>query len=582
MTHVLRQSLILFGMFLATIACTQTPLHPDGIGARFLLLDHYTPNIYDNAEPQKISNGIEINYHRNVGWKYLNIVLPLKLGVAKLPGAQQDIRFTSLDLLLQGSFFDADKLASPYFFAGGGLVLEDYAESNIQFPLGIGLNIKLSRDFYLNAQGEFRKSMASGKDNLQYGIGFLYVPGLKKIVKPVDSDQDGILDPDDRCPALPGLPEFKGCPDTDKDGIPDPEDLCPAEAGTILAKGCPDMDNDGVADAEDECPELPGPPALSGCPDTDGDGLTDQVDQCPEQSGLATNGGCPDRDDDGIIDSNDACPDEPGLAEDNGCPVSEDSDGDGIPDNRDKCPQTPGPVQGCPDRDGDSIADRDDACPDIPGLPNLNGCPPPQDSDGDGIQDDQDACPSVAGLPELKGCPPEGDQDGDGFPDSKDECPTLAGKLNGCPDRDGDGVADPKDRCPDRAGPATNEGCPIISAEDRSALDLAMRNVQFETGSATILPESYLTLDRVAEVLLRYPDYHLIINGHTDNVGRPATNLALSEQRARACYNYLISRGVVAKRMLPSGFGQTRPITSNKSEEGKRMNRRVEFIMYLK
>lgn len=582
MTRVLR--LCLFLSFLTNVfpVWSQTPLHPDGVGARFLLLDHYTPNIYDQAEPQQISNGIELAYHRNVGWKYLNIVLPVKFAVAKFPNAQQDIRFTSLDLLLQGSFFDPDRFVSPYFFAGGGLVLEDYAESNIQFPLGAGLNLRLARDIYLSLQGEFRKSMASGKDNIQYGVGFLYVPGLKKIELPVDSDGDGVLDKDDRCPALPGLLELKGCPDTDMDGIADPEDQCPEIAGTLKAHGCPDLDDDGITDSLDLCPEMAGPAAYDGCPDTDGDGIADNKDQCPEEPGLVTAGGCPDRDNDGVIDSQDKCPDEPGLPIDEGCPVVADSDGDGIPDNRDKCPQVPGPVGGCPDRDGDGIADQDDACPDRPGLANLKGCPPPSDMDGDGIIDEQDACPNTPGLPELKGCPPEGDLDNDGFPDSKDLCPNTPGVIDGCPDRDGDGVSDPKDRCPDRSGPASNDGCPIITAEDRSALELAMRNVQFETGSATILPDSYRTLDRVAEVLLRYPDYHLIINGHTDNVGRPSSNLALSEQRAKACYNYLISRGITAGRMLPSGFGETRPVTSNKTEEGRRMNRRVEFIMYLR
>ena len=104
MTRVLRLCLSLSFLTMLLPVWSQTPLHPDGVGARFLLLDHYTPNIYDQAEPQQISNGIELAYHRNVGWKYLNIVLPMKFAVAKFPNAQQDIRFTSLDLLLQGAF----------------------------------------------------------------------------------------------------------------------------------------------------------------------------------------------------------------------------------------------------------------------------------------------------------------------------------------------------------------------------------------------------------------------------------------------------------------------------------------------
>lgn len=498
---------------LAFSAWAQTPEHPDGIGARFIFLDHFTPNIADKAEDQKITNGLEVSYTRNLGWKYLNVVLPAKLGVARFPGAAKDIRYASADLLLQGILFDPDKIISPYLFAGGGVVFENLAESNIQFPVGLGTHLRVTRDFYLNFQAEFRTSMATGKDNLQYGFGFMYVPGLGKKEPPLDTDGDGVPDMEDQCPLLAGPVEWQGCPDSDGDGLPDHKDLCPDQPGHLTAQGCPDRDGDGLVDSIDMCPDQFGSALLDGCPDRDGDGVPDQEDECPDEAGLSAYNGCP--------------PPAPET------PVLEDRDGDGIPD-------------------------QEDQCPDVPGIADLGGCPPMEE-----------AVPAPA--PEE---PP--------VPEVAEPAPPKPVVQEDLGDRDGDGVPDRSDRCPDTQGPASNEGCPIIAAEDRSVLDLAMRSIQFESGSATLMSDSYRTLDRIADIMLKYPDYHLIINGHTDNVGRSQTNLALSEQRARACYHYLVSRGVQTNRMIHSGFGDTKPLTSNRTEQGRSLNRRVEFIMFLR
>ncbi|MBP6183574.1 MAG: thrombospondin type 3 repeat-containing protein [Saprospiraceae bacterium] len=529
--------LFLAGIF-STPVLSQTPMYPDGVGARFLFLDHYTPNIADIAESQQISNGIELSYYRNLGLKYLNAVIPVKLAVAKFPNQTTDVRFASADLLIQGVLFDPDKAISPYIFAGGGYVMENYKESNIQFPMGLGTHIRLTRDFYLNFQAEYRVSMAEGKDNLQYGLGFMYVPGLRKKELPKDTDGDGILDTEDLCPTVPGTIPCKGCPDQDSDGIADHMDECPEIAGSIATKGCPDTDNDGIADKDDACPEVFGLATLKGCPDLDGDGIPDKDDKCPEIVGAADMEGCPDSDHDGIIDLLDKCPDVAGTAEFGGCPP---------PVTEEK------PEQKEMDRDQDGIPDRMDACPVVAGLEAYNGCPPPSS-----LPDQIQEAPKVQVPADVEDT------------------------LDRTSDNDGDGVPNYIDRCPNTKGPVSNDGCPVISADDRSVLDLAMRSVQFETGSATILPDSYRTLDRISEIMLKYGDYHLIINGHTDNVGRSQSNLLLSEQRAKACYNYLISRGVSARRMIHSGFGDAKPLTSNKSETGKSLNRRVEFIMYLK
>ncbi|WP_235299020.1 OmpA family protein [Portibacter marinus] len=310
--------------------------------------------------------------------------------------------------------------------------------------------------------------------------------------------------------------------DADGDGIIDDVDLCPQIAGPKELQGCPDSDSDGIADFEDACPLLPGPKSLRGCPDADGDGVSDNDDECPNVAGTVENNGCP----------------------------STDSDNDGVPDNVDRCP-------------------------DVAGSPANNGCPM-MDADSDGVPDDVDKCPNAAGPANSDGCP---DVDNDGIPDYLDKCPTKAGinAFGGCPDTDNDGIDDSRDRCPEAAGPVSNNGCPEISQADQDVLELAMRAVQFDTGKATLKPESFTILSQIAAIMNRYPSYNLSISGHTDNVGGAATNQSLSERRAKACYEYLITQGVSSSRMNYAGFGESRPIADNNTLRGKTLNRRVEF-----
>jgi outer membrane protein OmpA-like peptidoglycan-associated protein len=122
-----------------------------------------------------------------------------------------------------------------------------------------------------------------------------------------------------------------------------------------------------------------------------------------------------------------------------------------------------------------------------------------------------------------------------------------------------------------------NNGCPEIKKEDQETLNIAMRSVQFETGKAILKPESNKTLGQIVQIKIKYPDYNLSISGHTDNTGTPAKNQILSEERAKACYEFLLGSGVSSKRMTHTGYGETRPIATNGSAEGRTLNRRVEF-----
>lgn len=342
-----------------------------------------------------------------------------------------------------------------------------------------------------------------------------------------------------------------------------------------------DVDGDLVSDEKDECLVVPGIWDFKGCPDSDRDGIKDMDDHCPQEAGLAEFNGCPDKDGDKIPDKDDACPELAGSAEFRGCP---DRDGDGVIDPNDKCPDEKGLVafDGCPDSDGDGIIDSEDACPSVAGPLLYDGCP---DTDGDGVLDFLDACITVAGPKENNGCPWP-DTDGDGLLDKDDECPTLAGpiKNKGCPyqDTDNDGVLDKDDECPSTPGPVENKGCPKIDKEVEEILKTAFDNLEFETGKDIIKEVSIPSLTELAGVLKKKADWGLQISGHTDNVGDDQKNMILSKKRAEAVRNFMVSQGIDATRLNVLFFGETMPIASNDTPEGRQKNRRVEMKIIFK
>ena len=232
---------------------------------------------------------------------------------------------------------------------------------------------------------------------------------------------------------------------------------------------------------------------------------------------------------------------------------------------------------GCPDSDGDGIEDRIDECPNTPGLPEFNGCP---DTDGDGIPDHLDACPNTPGLAEYNGCP---DTDGDGVPDNEDECPTVAGPKanNGCPwpDRDGDSVPDKDDLCPDLPGTVANNGCPEVTEAVRKALNSYAKTILFDTGKASIKEQSAGVLNDIIGIMKEYPNAKFLIEGHTDSVGSDALNMKLSKDRAESVENYLQDNGIADERLTHKGFGEDRPLDSNKTRDGRANNRRVEISL---
>jgi outer membrane protein OmpA-like peptidoglycan-associated protein len=122
----------------------------------------------------------------------------------------------------------------------------------------------------------------------------------------------------------------------------------------------------------------------------------------------------------------------------------------------------------------------------------------------------------------------------------------------------------------------------------KDALNKKLQDVQnekgpilFKKGGAVIDPKCDKTMQTIADILKEFPDFKVEVNGHTDNVGKPAKNQKLSQQRAQAVINYLASKKKVdKKRLTAKGYGDTKPIADNSTPEGRDKNRRVDFTVF--
>jgi OmpA-OmpF porin, OOP family len=318
--------------------------------------------------------------------------------------------------------------------------------------------------------------------------------------------------------------------------------------------------------------------------DSDGDSVVDIADRCPDQKedldGDDDEDGCldvspiGDEDGDGVVNVDDGCINTPedmdGVYDDDGCPETEDdSDGDGVIDAVDACENEPEDrdgfqdSDGCPDPDNDqdSILDFVDKCPDEAedrdGWVDEDGCLE-LDNDQDGVQDGNDLCRNAPGDADKDGCPAD-DLDNDGIADTADRCPLQPESPNGYLDDDG---------CPDTAVTGIKVTSTRVEIEG---------TVQFQSGSATLLPQSYDVLNNVAKVLQDASYLKLRIEGHTDGEAAADFNLELSRERAVAVMKYLVAQGVADYRLEALGFGETRPIDTNRTVAGRARNRRVEF-----
>lgn len=280
-------------------------------------------------------------------------------------------------------------------------------------------------------------------------------------------------------------------------------------------------------------------------------------------------------------------------------PLGRDKDGDGIPDGEDRCPLAPEDrdgfqdEDGCPDtdNDGDGIPDGSDLCPyiaeDHDGFEDRDGCPD-LDNDRDGIPDALDQCPNEPedrdGYQDEDGCP-DLDNDRDGIPDALDKCPMEPENRNGvededgCPDRDtdGDGIPDSRDKCPLEAEIINffqdEDGCPDEKPEP--IRDAVLQGIEFPVGSSELPTSSFLILDGLAARLFTYPGTEIEIQGHVDDRAGPRAK-ALSLARAQAVMEYLLNRGIEARRLKAVGYGSEKPVASNRTAKGREANRRIQ------
>jgi OOP family OmpA-OmpF porin len=267
------------------------------------------------------------------------------------------------------------------------------------------------------------------------------------------------------------------------------------------------------------------------------------------------------------------------------------------------------------DRDGDGYDDDLDGCPDDPedfdAFEDENGCPD-NDNDQDGVLDaatfenglwinrdmkaDLDCRNDPEDVDEFEdedGCPdPDNDKDGIlDHPEKTDTCPNEPEDFDqfedadGCPelDNDKDTIPDAQDQCPnppdleDFDGDADTDGCPDLAVKlDPCAIKLDDK-VYFEFNKYNVDPKSFKLLDDVVTVMNQNPDITIEVGGHTDSKGGDSYNKKLSQKRVDSVRQYIIGKGIKDSRITAVGYGEERPIDTNRTNEGRANNRRVEF-----
>lgn len=337
-----------------------------------------------------------------------------------------------------------------------------------------------------------------------------------------------------------------------------------------------DSDGDGIKDNIELGTDLKTPV------DTDGDGIIDALDEDDDNDTISTmdettNGTDPrsaDSDADGLSDTieNKATGK---LGTD---PMNPDSDGDGLNDAAEVGPDPETPI----DTDKDGIIDALDDDDDNDGIPTslelkLNSDPINADSDGDGIKDGDEL--GESGMP--------ADTDGDGvidLIDSTNDTPNDA-DLSAAP---ADAPADDKAAVTDE--PASDDEVTITSSEDgtdasaNADITIQKSRLYFPFHSANPKLSNAATnyFKEVVQWLNSNPAHSAVLTGHTDDIGKAKNNLNLGLKRAVEIKNMMIKLGANATQIDVASMGETQPIANNKTESGRRKNRRVELVPLIK
>ena len=312
------------GLFMTSFGQNEYKKRP-AIGVHFILNDFKTAasirstslsNVLRTKQYKQTKDmaaGMAVSYIRGLS---NNIDFESSIGASFLdypvPGKSLT---TQNKLLLEAVATGNVKLTSDHYwispFITAGIGASKYKGYYAAFvPAGLGLQINLYDDAFILINSQYRIPVTENAAyHIYHSIGVAGNIGKPKappvipvvlppvVEAPKDTDGDGIIDANDKCPTIAGLASLQGCPDKDGDGIADAEDKCPDVAGLVKYGGCPipDTDKDGINDEQDKCPDVAGVARYQGCPipDTDKDGVNDEEDKCVNLAGPASNYGCP-------------------------------------------------------------------------------------------------------------------------------------------------------------------------------------------------------------------------------------------------------------------------------------------------
>ncbi|MBR6596768.1 MAG: OmpA family protein [Paludibacteraceae bacterium] len=355
-----------------------------------------------------------------------------------------------------------------------------------------------------------------------------------------------------------------------------------------------DTDKDGVSDLNDKCNDTPEGIEVdkNGCPkDSDGDGVPDYMDQCHDSlTGKKVDAkGCPlDSDGDGVPDYKDQChnPNTGGLVDEFGCPS--DSDGDGVPDYLDKCGSTPigAPVDanGCPkDSDKDGVADYLDKCPDTPLDTKVdeNGCPidsvaAPVAAPAEVKNEAQPAAatttkPTTTPVKPAATTKPA---------TTKPAATPVAKTSNNSMIADRYNDLTPEEYAANR--PQARHYTITENGVEYDVYEAPTCNILFDSSMAIVRNRMLPEITKVSNILKNKPNTSVIILGHTDSDCTNEKNLALSVKRAQAVKRVMLKKGIDESRIVARGFGETKPVISNRTSIGRSQNRRAEVIVVTK
>ena len=295
------------------------------LGVSFNLYDYRTPQLirstslstvlrnHDFSKLSEMSPGLGIHFIKGLK-KHIDFAGSMNFAYLDHPFPDKPV--SGFDRLLwqveaKGHFkMLTDKYWVQPFLIGGFGAQRYHVYYGAYIPMGVGLNVNFFDEARLFINSTYRVPITENTANYHFlhSFGISGRIGKKKEPKaieppppppPVDTDGDGIIDENDKCPTVPGVAKYQGCPvpDTDKDGINDDNDKCPEVPGLAKYDGCPipDTDKDGINDEEDKCPTVPGVARYQGCPvpDRDKDGINDEEDKCPDTPGVPEFQGCP-------------------------------------------------------------------------------------------------------------------------------------------------------------------------------------------------------------------------------------------------------------------------------------------------